>query len=326
MDKGECRFGGQKGAYIIFSGISPNGTPEISRLVSMTNGQLVYTLLLQTSPDQYDEEKRTFQRIEESFAAEAVATAVDDREKLDALFAAGVINQQEYEARKKNLSSGSTSASSTASHTSNGGSAPVQSSPDTSSQKLAAIDQAYHAGVLTKEEYENKKRQLENPAALTSMAGGDVGTGGNQFRAPDNSYTTLVPVGWTSRRTFSGGQASDIFSPTNGGEERIAIAVTRAMVNLQQMAMGLANITSSMFPGLRLTGPPQYSEFNGAPTAVLQYQGVLANGVAASAWQGILLSGGKYYSVSSIAQMGRAPAVQGDAEAMFRNLRPGSHR
>src|SRR5271165_4674350 len=43
MDKGECRFGGQKGAYTVFSGISPNGTPEVTRIINMTNGQLQYT-------------------------------------------------------------------------------------------------------------------------------------------------------------------------------------------------------------------------------------------------------------------------------------------
>ena len=71
IERGECQFGGEKGAYMVFSGISPNGTPEISRLVTMTNGQMVYTMLLQTRPDQYDDKKRTWQRIQDSFAPEA---------------------------------------------------------------------------------------------------------------------------------------------------------------------------------------------------------------------------------------------------------------
>ncbi len=103
MDKGECRFGGQKGAYWVFSAISPNGTPEVTKVVTMTNGQLVYSMIQEARPDDYEDEKRDLQRIQDSFAPEALSAGVDDKEKLDALYAAGVINQQEYEARKKNL-------------------------------------------------------------------------------------------------------------------------------------------------------------------------------------------------------------------------------
>jgi hypothetical protein len=103
MGKGECRFGGQKGSYWLFSGISPNGTAEVTKVVSMTNGQLVYTMVQEARTDEYEDEKRDLQRIQDSFAPEALPTAVDDNEKLDALYAAGVINQQEYEARKRNL-------------------------------------------------------------------------------------------------------------------------------------------------------------------------------------------------------------------------------
>lgn len=111
MDKGTCRFGGEKGAYAAFSGTSPNGTSEVTKVVTMTNGQLVYMMIEQTRPDQYDDEKPDLQRIQDSFAPEAMPTSVDDRDKLDALYAAGVINQQEYEARMKNVG-GSPSASS----------------------------------------------------------------------------------------------------------------------------------------------------------------------------------------------------------------------
>ena len=103
IDKGQCRFGGEKGVYAVFSGIGPNGTSQITKVVTMTNGQLVYLLIEEARPDEYEDEKGDLQRIQDSFAPEAIATTVDDREKLDALYAAGVISQQEYEARVKNL-------------------------------------------------------------------------------------------------------------------------------------------------------------------------------------------------------------------------------
>ena len=78
--------------------------------------------------------------------------SVDDREKLDALYAAGVINQQEYEARKKNLG-GNSPAPPSARGTDN----PIGQSPSgnnnatvehsgADAQKLAALDQAYRSG------------------------------------------------------------------------------------------------------------------------------------------------------------------------------------
>jgi len=63
MDKGECRFGGQEGAYTVFFGVGPNGTADITRVVSMTNGQLVYTLIAEIGPNEYDAEKAELQRI-----------------------------------------------------------------------------------------------------------------------------------------------------------------------------------------------------------------------------------------------------------------------
>lgn len=128
MDKGECRFGGQKGAYWLFSGTSPNGTPEVTKIVSMTNGQLVYTMIQEARIEEYEDEKRDLQRIQDSFAPEALPTAVDDKEKLDALYAAGVINQQEYEARRKNL--GGTAASQPAAPPSvNNSNSPINAGP-----------------------------------------------------------------------------------------------------------------------------------------------------------------------------------------------------
>lgn len=128
MDKGGCRFGGEKGAYAVFSGTSPNGTSEVTKVVTMTNGQLVYMMIQQTRPDQYEDEKRDLQRIQDSFAPEKLATSVDDREKLDALYAAGVINQQEYEARIKNLGGNPSVTSHPATGTGNSGNSAAGSS------------------------------------------------------------------------------------------------------------------------------------------------------------------------------------------------------
>jgi Short C-terminal domain len=327
MDKGECRFGGQKGAYAEFSGIGPNGTAEVTRIVSMTNGQLVYSMILQAHPDQYEDEKRDFQRIEESLAPDPIATSVDDREKLDALYAAGVINQQEYEARKKNLGSTTSAATTPPSATtpdSGGNSSGASSNPR--AQKQAALDQAYRAGVLTKEEYETKSREIEaqgNAAAATAaVPGGSHGGGDNRFHAPDGSYSTVLPAGWTSQRMGSGAQATDTFFPSDGGQERILISAMPATLNLQQVVTGMATTVTTMFPALRLARTPAYGQIDGNPAAELHYQGALANGAKISAWQGVRLIAGKYYSVFSVAQMDRAAAVEADAETMFRNLRP----
>lgn len=137
MDKGACRFGREKGAYAVFSGISPNGTPEVTKVVTMTNGQLVYMMIEQTRPDQYEVEKGDLQRIQDSFAPEAMPTSVDDRDKLDALYAAGVINQQEYEARMKNIGGSPSASSHPATRPGNVGNSGGDSS--STSQKTAAL-------------------------------------------------------------------------------------------------------------------------------------------------------------------------------------------
>ena len=315
MDSGDCRFGGQQGAYTVFFGIGPNGTADITRVVSMTNGQLVYTLISEIGPNEYDEEQVDLQRIQDSFAPEAIATSVDDREKLDALFAAGVINQQEYEARKKNLGGNYSATPPPAAVPNNGSNAAAEAGSNPNGQKLAALDQAYRSGVLTKEEYETKKRQLEQPGSPSSSSPGST-----HFRAPDGSYSTVLPPGWTSQRTGFGAQALDTFSPNNGGQERIMISATPATANLQQFVPGLATMTTSMFPALRLTHAPNYGKIDGNPAAELQYEGVFPNGARVSAWHGVRLMGGMYYSVFCVAQSDQAAAVERDADTMLRNL------
>jgi len=246
---------------------------------------------------------------------------VDDREKLDALYAAGVINQQEYEARKKNLGANAGATPPPAATTNNSGNGAAEAGSNPNAQKLAALDQAYRSGVLTKEEYETKKRQLAQPGSSASSSPGNANAvGSNQFHAPDGSYTTVLPSGWTPQRMGSGAQATDTFFPSSGGQERIQISSMRATASIQQVVNGLATVTTSMFPALRLTQAPSYGKIDGSPAAELQYVGVLPNGARIIAWQGIRLMGGMYYSVFCVAQADQAAAVEGDAETMLRNL------
>lgn len=330
ISKGACQFGRQKGAYTQFLSTGPNGTTEIARVVSMTNGQIVYTMIEEVKPEQYNDEKQDLQRIEDSFSPEAIATSVDDREKLDALYAAGVINQQEYEARKRNLGGSAASAPPPPAGAANSGNRNSGTGSDANAQKLAALEQAYRSGVLTKDEYESKKRQLEGngsaQASPYSGANGNYGGGDTRFHAPDGSYSTVIPPGWTSQHVGSGAQATDTFSPSNGGEDRIIISGMPATMNIQQMMTGLATITTRMFPSLQLTQAPAYGQLDGNPAAELRYQGTLANGAKISAWQGVRLISGRYYSVFSVSQWERAFAVETDAQTMLRNLRPEQKR
>jgi Short C-terminal domain len=162
IDKGECRFGGQQGVYSVFSGISPNGTLEVTRIVTMTNGQLVYAMILQAHQEEYEDEKHDLQRIQDSFAPEALTVTVDDRERLDALYAAGVINQQEYEARKKNLGASA------------GGSSAPPTNPARSESSPAGASPA----------------QPESSAFVAPAPS----NAGSSVRAPDNSQVQRYPV------------------------------------------------------------------------------------------------------------------------------------
>ncbi|HZP04113.1 MAG TPA: SHOCT domain-containing protein [Terracidiphilus sp.] len=146
MDKGACRFGGQQGAYSQFSSVGPNGTAEVVKVIAMTNGQLVYLMIQETQPGEYEDNKNDLQRIQDSFAPEALPAAVDDREKLDALYAAGVISQQEYEARTKNLGGSASSRPPPAVNTGNSGSSAPNASPVPAEPPLLAQPNSPGAG------------------------------------------------------------------------------------------------------------------------------------------------------------------------------------
>ena len=101
IERGACLFGHQQGSYVIYSGIGPNGSASITKMVVMTNGRMTYIFASQTPPDKYNGEKADLQRIQDSFTPEASEARVGKPENLDALHAAGVITDQEYEARKR---------------------------------------------------------------------------------------------------------------------------------------------------------------------------------------------------------------------------------
>jgi hypothetical protein len=104
IDRGACLFGKQSGAYAVLSGISPNGGNYTTKFVTMTNGQATYLMVEQSDPGQYDRHKAVMQRIQDSFtpeSAENASSGAGSPEKAEALHAAGVISDQEYQSAKR---------------------------------------------------------------------------------------------------------------------------------------------------------------------------------------------------------------------------------
>jgi hypothetical protein len=99
--QGACLFGKESGAYVVYSGIGPKGPALTIKMVVMTNGRLTYVMFEQAPPDKYNDEKSAMQRIQDSFAPEAIAATGESQEKLDALHAAGVVSDEEYATRKR---------------------------------------------------------------------------------------------------------------------------------------------------------------------------------------------------------------------------------
>ena len=101
IEKGGCVFGSQNGAYIIYSLKRTDGPTLITKEVMMTTGHLTYTMFEQSHADKYDDEKSDMERIQKSFSPETVDKAAENPEKLDALHAAGVISDEDYESGKR---------------------------------------------------------------------------------------------------------------------------------------------------------------------------------------------------------------------------------
>jgi hypothetical protein len=70
VDSGGVVFGGQKGAYATYAGIPPSGVGGITKVVTMTNGRLTYTLFMGAHADEYGRVRPEMDRIQASFAPE----------------------------------------------------------------------------------------------------------------------------------------------------------------------------------------------------------------------------------------------------------------
>ena len=72
VSAGGVSFGGQKGAYAVYAGIPPSGVSGITKVVTMTNGRLTYTLFMGVHADEYDKLKRDLDRIQASFTPDTI--------------------------------------------------------------------------------------------------------------------------------------------------------------------------------------------------------------------------------------------------------------
>ena len=69
-EAGRTVFGGQDGAYAVYGGVPPSGIDSITRVVAMTNGQLVYMAFEGTPVASVAQRRPELERIERSFTPE----------------------------------------------------------------------------------------------------------------------------------------------------------------------------------------------------------------------------------------------------------------
>ena len=228
-----------------------------------------------------------------------------------------------------------------------GGPAPPARSAAVPPEKLAALEAAYKAGILTREEYEAKKRELAgggnplarpsappsgNPLARPASApsanplahpASAAPPGGDEFQAQDGSFATRVPPGWKGR-AVSGPQPMNVFEPEGGGEERIIVMSAPATVgSIQELAQQAAGMIVQMFSGLRPAGAPSFTQVAGSPAAEITYSGTLPTGRQARAWHGIILKERSAFGVFSLASPEKAQATEESARVLYQNMRPG---
>ena len=198
--------------------------------------------------------------------------------------------------------------------------------PGAASEKAAALEAAFKAGILTREEYESKKRELAGSAAAAPATSEAPGPGaGAEFRAPDGSFVTRAPLGWKVRTVQGGAQPLHIFEPEGGGDERILVMASPAPSNsMDDLIQQAAALVMQMFPGLRPAGPPSRGQSGGAASAEVSYRGILANGTQASAWHGLLVKDGFAFGVLGLAMTGTAQRTEEAARVLYRNMRPGN--
>ena len=70
VESGEVMLSGYKGAYAVYTGIPPSGVNEITKLLTMTTGQMTYVLVIGARPDEYRLVRGDLDRIQASFAAD----------------------------------------------------------------------------------------------------------------------------------------------------------------------------------------------------------------------------------------------------------------
>jgi hypothetical protein len=70
LQSGQMMLGGHKGAYAVYAGIPPSGVETVTRVATMTDGRLTYSLFTEAHTDELSRLKPDLDRIEASFAIE----------------------------------------------------------------------------------------------------------------------------------------------------------------------------------------------------------------------------------------------------------------
>lgn len=218
-----------------------------------------------------------------------------------------------------------------------------------SAEKLAALEAAYKAGVLTRDEMEAKRRELagaalaaRNPLAgqqsaraknpLAAAGGSAPGQNplspgargsGREFQAPDGSFAATLPAGWRARPANPALPSLHAFEPENGGEERILIGAGPSTAgSIQELMQEGVQVVMQLVPGLQPAGQPSYGQIGGAPSAEVRYRGTTGQGVELASWHGILLKDRFYFAVLSLARAEQAGAAEQAARSMYQSMRP----
>jgi hypothetical protein len=146
---------------------------------------------------------------------------------------------------------------------------------------------------------------------------------GQEFRAPDGSFSCPVPAGWKVQTTTLGGSPVHVFEPPGGGEDRILVTSGPAPVgSIQEFAqIAMAFVCQQLLPGVQPAGPPNFTQVGGLPAVEISYKGQSAAGPV-SWWQGILIKDRTYFAVLGGARSERAVSVEKESRAILGGLRP----
>jgi len=146
---------------------------------------------------------------------------------------------------------------------------------------------------------------------------------GQEFRAPDGSFTCPIPAGWRVQTTTLGGTPVHVFEPPGGGEDRILVTSGLAPSgSIQEFAQAaMVFVCQQLLPGVQPAGAPNFTQVGGLPAAEIAYKGQSAAGPV-SWWHGILMKDSLYYSVLGGSRSERAAQVEKDSRAILAGLRP----